>query len=82
MTTYRDSHIGAPTIVLCLDTSASLASTVTVSSSLRGVMMFDLTVAAHKENIHSGYSGISPDPYMVGMEVLGRVVEWDTQKVD
>ena len=44
-------------------------------------MTFDLTVTAHKENLHSGYAGIAPDPYFIGMELLGRIVDFKTHQV-
>lgn len=44
-------------------------------------MTFDLTVSAHKENLHSGYSGIAADPYFVGMELIQRIVDFKTHEV-
>lgn len=45
-------------------------------------MIFDLTVSDFKENLHSGYSGILPDPYHIGMHLLGKIVDFKTQKVN
>lgn len=34
-----------------------------------------------KENLHSGYSGIVPDPYFIAMGLVGRLVDFNTHKV-
>jgi acetylornithine deacetylase/succinyl-diaminopimelate desuccinylase-like protein len=47
MQRYKDSHIGSPNMVFCLDASAFLQDSLAVSSTLRGVLTFDLTVSAH-----------------------------------
>jgi len=38
-------------------------------------------VTALKENVHSGYSGIVPDPYHIAMNLISRIVDFKTQKV-
>lgn len=52
-----------------------------MSSTLRGCLSFDLTIIAFSENLHSGYSGIVPDPYFIGMTLLSLIVDFKTQKV-
>ena len=81
LTTYQHSLIGKPNVVICLDASAFLQDTLVISSTLRGCYIFDLTVKCYKENIHSGYAGITPDPYMIGMSIVNRLMDFKTHKV-
>ncbi len=52
-----------------------------MSSTLRGCLNFDLSVHAFKENLHSGYSGIVPDPYFIGMNLINKIMDFKTHKV-
>lgn len=81
MRTYKDSHIGQVDAIVCLDTSAFVQETLVVSSSLRGGFPFNLRVAVADENMHSGYSGIVPDPYLVALSLLQRVCNFETHEV-
>jgi acetylornithine deacetylase/succinyl-diaminopimelate desuccinylase-like protein len=81
MTTYRTSIIGEPNVVICLDSEAFKDDTLVISSSLRGYLMFDLCVTTFKENIHSGYSGITPDPYHIAVNLINRVIDYKTHRV-
>lgn len=76
MSTYRDSLIGEPNVVICLDSSAFRDDTLVISSSLRGCLIFDLTVTALNENVHSGYAGIVPDPYHIATSLISRIVDF------
>jgi acetylornithine deacetylase/succinyl-diaminopimelate desuccinylase-like protein len=80
LSTYRDL-IGSPNTVLCLDTSALLEDTLAISTSLRGGCNFDLTVGVSKDNMHSGYSGIVPDPYLIAVSLLERIHDFKTHEV-
>ncbi|TNV79096.1 hypothetical protein FGO68_gene7249 [Halteria grandinella] len=73
--------IGEPNTVICLDTSAFLEDTLAISSSLRGGCNFDLSVKVGEDNMHSGYSGIVPDPYIIAISLLSRIVDFKTQEV-
>ena len=44
MTKYKDSLIGSPNTVICLDTSAFVENSLLISTSLRGGLVFDLSV--------------------------------------
>ena len=52
-----------------------------ISSTLRGCFIFDLTIKCYKENIHSGYAGITPDPYIIGMSIVNRLMDFKSHKV-
>lgn len=81
LTKYKDLYIGSPTIVICLDTSAFLKDSLTVSSTLRGIVNFDLTATIGLDNLHSGQSGIVPDPYHIVSSLLDRIFDRGTQEV-
>jgi hypothetical protein len=92
MKSYSDL-IGDPNVVICLDSDAFRDDTLVISSSLRGCiskiirefisndLVFDIEVCTFKENLHSGYSGIVPDPYLIAMTLVGRLVDFNTHKV-
>ena len=49
------SHLlGRPDLVICLDTYAASPESMSITSSLRGSMTFDLSVKVASNNIHSG----------------------------
>lgn len=78
MKKYKDL-IGEPDVVICLDSDAFREDTLVISSSLRGCLIFDIVISAFQENLHSGYSGIMPDPYHVGMALISRIFDFKTQ---
>lgn len=78
MKTYKDSHIGQPIVVICLDSDAFSEETLVISSSLRGCLIFDLKVSCFTENVHTGYSGIVPDPYHIAMTLISKLVDFST----
>jgi hypothetical protein len=56
--------MGTPNMVICLDSSASSPDCLSITSTLRGYLDFDLTVRVADNNMHSGIaSGICPNPY-------------------
>jgi hypothetical protein len=81
MKTYRDSLIGEPNVVICLDSDAFSEETLVISSSLRGCLIFDLQVEAFKENLHSGYSGIIPDPFIIATGLINRLIDFKSHKL-
>jgi hypothetical protein len=44
-------------------------------------LVFDLKVTAFKENLHSGYSGIVPDPHHIAISLLQRIFDFKTQQI-
>jgi hypothetical protein len=81
MKTYRESLIGEPNVVICLDSDAFSEETLVISSSLRGCLIFDLQVEAFKENLHSGYSGIIPDPFIIATGLINRLIDFKNHKL-
>ena len=43
---------------------------------------FDFDVTTSKEDLHSGYSGIAPDPMMIAISVLNRIYDFKNQEVN
>jgi acetylornithine deacetylase/succinyl-diaminopimelate desuccinylase-like protein len=56
--------LGTPDLVICLDTYAASQNSMSITSSLRGSMTFDLTATVATQSVHSGFaSGILPSPF-------------------
>jgi acetylornithine deacetylase/succinyl-diaminopimelate desuccinylase-like protein len=81
MQTYRDTLIGEPNVVICLDSDAFSEDTLVISSSLRGCLIFDLHVQTFLENVHSGGAGIIPDPYMIATNLINRLIDFKSHKL-
>jgi acetylornithine deacetylase/succinyl-diaminopimelate desuccinylase-like protein len=77
---YKDL-LENPTLVVCLDADAFTEETMTVTTSLRGCINFDLTVSVAENNMHSGHSGIVPNPYHILNCLLMRIQDYQTQEV-
>ena len=39
-------------------------------------IVFDLKVSCFKENLHSGYSGIVPDPYHIATTLINKLIDF------
>jgi len=74
---YLKKHkdlLDEPTLVVCLDSIALAEDTITITSSLRGCITFDLKVTLADNNCHSGLGGgIMPNPYQIINCLLMRV---------
>lgn len=71
-----------PSLVICLDSVAFTEDTVTITSSLRGCISFDLKASVAANNIHSGMGGgVCPNPYHILNCALMRVQDFKTQEV-
>ena len=71
-----------PTLVVCLDSVAFTEETITITSSLRGCITFDLKATVADNNTHSGMGGgIVPNPYHILNCLLMRVQDFQTQEV-
>ena len=58
------SDLGKPDLIFCLDAGASTEETLTVTTSLRGCLNFDLVASVGTNNCHSGIGGgIIPNPF-------------------
>jgi len=75
-------EIGEPGLVVCLDSGAGSYDRLWVTSSLRGVLVGDLTVSLLKEGVHSGdASGVVPSTFRVARELLERLEDAATGEV-
>ena len=57
---YLDKYkedLGSPDIMFCLDAGSETTETVTITTSLRGFLQFDLKVTVAEDNLHSGIGG-------------------------
>lgn len=74
-------ELGNPDLVICLDSIANNTSSLFITSTLRGCLNFDLKVQTAKSNMHSGFSGPYPQPYYIMNQLLGRVINFETQEL-
>jgi acetylornithine deacetylase/succinyl-diaminopimelate desuccinylase-like protein len=68
----------SPDLVIALDSETPAADTFCSTSSLRGIINFDLKVEAFKDNIHSGASGIFADTFTVATDLIRRLEDKET----
>jgi acetylornithine deacetylase/succinyl-diaminopimelate desuccinylase-like protein len=73
--------LGAIDLVVCLDSGCSDYERLWVTTSLRGLVGFDLRVDVVTEGIHSGASGVVPSSFRVLRALLSRVEDEDTGRV-
>lgn len=74
--------IKVPDYCFCLDSGALDYESLWLTSSLRGVVILDLTVQAGEINYHSGVvGGIIPETFRVIRELLSRVDDTATGRV-
>ena len=59
------AELGNPDLVICLDSIANNTQSMFVTSTLRGILNFDVKVTTGKSNMHSGFSGPFPQPYPI-----------------
>ena len=65
-------------LVIALDSETPDAQTFASTSSLRGIINFDLKVEAFKDNIHSGNSGVFADTFTVATDLISRLEDKKT----
>lgn len=74
--------LGKPTCVCCLDAGAFTEETLTLTSSLRGCITFDIKATVGENNIHSGVGGgICPNAFQILNCLLMRIQNFQTQEV-
>mmetsp|Transcript_1951 Transcript_1951/g.1412 ORF Transcript_1951/g.1412 Transcript_1951/m.1412 type:complete len:250 (+) Transcript_1951:16-765(+) len=62
---YKDK-LGHPDLLVCLDSGASLTNCITMTTSLRGFLDFNLKVKVLENFAHSGMAGgVIPNPYNI-----------------
>jgi len=73
--------LGDIDLVVCLDSGCSDYERLWVTTSLRGLVGFDLRVDVVTEGIHSGASGVVPSSFRVLRALLSRLEDEDTGRV-
>ena len=68
------SRIGTPDLVVCLDSGCGNYDQLWLTTSLRGIVMGNLTVRVLTEGVHSGAaSGITPSSFRILRQLLSRI---------
>jgi acetylornithine deacetylase/succinyl-diaminopimelate desuccinylase-like protein len=73
--------LGPIDLVVCLDSGCSDYERLWVTTSLRGLVGFDLRVDVVTEGIHSGASGVVPSSFRVLRALLSRIEDEQTGRV-
>ncbi|MGZ6040459.1 MAG: M20/M25/M40 family metallo-hydrolase, partial [Phenylobacterium sp.] len=79
---HLTDRIGAPTLVICLDSGCGNYDQLWLTTSLRGMTGGRLTVEVLTEGVHSGdASGVVPDSFRIARALLSRVEDAATGAV-
>ncbi len=74
--------IGTPSLVICLDSGCIDYDRMWVTTSLRGLVLLDVTVDIVTEGLHSGdVSGMVPSSFRIARALLSRVEDEATGRV-
>jgi acetylornithine deacetylase/succinyl-diaminopimelate desuccinylase-like protein len=73
--------LGDIDLVVCLDSGCSDYDRLWVTTSLRGLVGFDLRVDVLTEGVHSGASGVVPSSFRILRALLSRVEDEETGRV-
>lgn len=75
-------RIGIPSLIVCLDSGCGNYDQLWCTSSLRGLVVGDLTVQLLREGIHSGDgSGIAASSFRVMRQLLSRLEDENTGEI-
>ncbi len=75
-------RIGAPDLVLCLDSGCLDSERLWVTTSLRGLIAGTLTVRVLSEGVHSGEaSGVVPSSFRIARRLLERIEDSGTGRL-
>jgi len=70
-----------PKLVICLDAGAQTSDSLTVTTSLRGIVTLDVKATILANNLHSGMAGgIYPNPFTILTNLQSKIVNPATQK--
>lgn len=78
---HLGSRIGAPSLVVALDSGCADYERMWVTTSLRGLVQLDLTVRMLQEGIHSGASGAVASTFRILRRLLERVEDSETGRI-
>jgi acetylornithine deacetylase/succinyl-diaminopimelate desuccinylase-like protein len=73
--------LGDIDLVVCLDSGCSDYERLWVTTSLRGLVGFDLRVDVVTEGIHSGASGVVPSSFRILRALLSRIEDESTGRI-
>ena len=73
---------GTPSLIICLDSGCGNYEQLWMVTSLRGVIVGELTVSGIREGVHSGdASGIVPSSFRIVRQLLDRVEDSSTGRI-
>jgi acetylornithine deacetylase/succinyl-diaminopimelate desuccinylase-like protein len=76
------SRIGTPDLVVCLDSGCGNYEQLWLTTSLRGMVIGNLTVRVLSEGVHSGAaSGIVPSSFRIARQLLSRIESMETGEI-
>ena len=81
---YMDAlreRLGAPSLVICLDSGCSTYDRLWATTSLRGIVNGELTVEVLTEGVHSMASGIVPSSFRIARTLLSRLEDEATGEI-
>ncbi len=79
---HLSDRIGTPSLVVCLDSGCGNYDQLWCTTSLRGIVVCDLTVEVLREGVHSGdASGIVPGSFRVMRSLLSRLEDPQTGNI-
>ena len=76
-----NNRIGNPDLMICMDSGCKDYSSLWLTTSLRGIINFELEIECLKESTHSGNSGVAPDSFTVLRILLDRLDDSKSSKV-
>ncbi|HEU0096626.1 MAG TPA: M20/M25/M40 family metallo-hydrolase, partial [Rhizomicrobium sp.] len=75
-------RIGTPDLVVCLDSGCGNYEQLWLTTSLRGMVIGNLTVRVLSEGVHSGAaSGIVPSSFRIARQLLSRIESVETGEI-
>ncbi len=76
---HLSKRIGTPNLVVCLDSGCGNYDQLWLTTSLRGMVIGNLTVRVLNEGVHSGdASGIVPSSFRIARQLLSRIEDETT----
>ena len=80
---HLSARIGTPDLVVCLDSGCGNYDQLWLTTSLRGMVMGELTVRVLTEGVHSGAaSGIVPSSFRILRQLLSRIEDETTGRMN
>lgn len=75
-------RLGSPSLVICLDSGAGNYDQLWMTTSLRGNVVGELSVALLREGVHSGFaSGVVADGFRIAKQLISRLEDERTGQI-